>query len=97
VTVYCGLVTRLRLISLLTATLALAGGAAAPIRVVESTRWVVSIVRLDRAREIRSVNVTRATLPVQEAAATIGVPRATRRLSAPVLHPLFQRPPPLTN
>ena len=96
-TVYCGLVTRLRLISLLTATLALAGGAAGPIRVVESTRWVVSIVRLDRTREIRSVNVTRATLPVQEAAATIGVRRDTRRLPAPVLHPLFQRPPPATN
>jgi len=87
-------VTRLRLISVLTATLALAGGAAGPSRVVESTRLVVSIVRLDGAHEVQAVEIQARRPQVPEAAVSLGTVHADRRGSAPVTHLLFQRPPP---
>ena len=42
-----GILTRLRLASLFAVALALAGGYAAPSRVVESTRFLTAIVRTD--------------------------------------------------
>jgi hypothetical protein len=87
-------VTRLRLISVLTATLALAGGAAGPSRVVESTRLVVSIVRLDDAPEVKPIEVAVTRPRVPDAAVSIGNVHVDRRGSAPVTHLLFQRPPP---
>ena len=86
--------SRLRLISILTATLALAGGAAGPSRVVESTRLVAAIVRIDHAPEIRPVDITVARPAMPDAAASIGNVHVDRRGSAPVTHLLFQRPPP---
>lgn len=88
--------TRLRLISVLTATLALAGGAAGPSRVVESTRLVVSIVRINDAMEIRPVEIAAARPGIPEAAASIGAVHVDRRGAAPVTHLLFQRPPPVS-
>lgn len=86
--------TRFRLISLLTAALALAGAAAGPSRVVESTRLVVSIVRIDEVREVRDVEITVLAPRVPDAPGSIGSVHGDRRGPAPVTHLLFQRPPP---
>ena len=86
--------TRLRLISVLMAALALGGASAGPSRVCESTRFVVSIVSQDDTREHRTVEIETARPPIAAPAVSIGTVHAGRRGSAHVTHSLFQRPPP---
>jgi hypothetical protein len=90
-------VIRIRLISLFAVTLALAGGAAGPSRMVESTRLLASICRLDDGRQARPEARHRLS-PALAAPAAPAEPKPgalSRAHAAPLDDALFQRPPPL--
>jgi hypothetical protein len=77
--------------------LAFAGATATPARVVESTRLVVSMCRVDEPRDAR-VEIRRPPAALPFALTSVASPApgpAPARATAPLPHALFQRPPPI--
>jgi len=87
-------VTRLRLATVLTALLALTGGAAGPMSAPASTRLIAAIVQIARQPE-RATRVRRPLAPCHRPVSDVVPVVQVRSLrSAYLPHSLLQRPPP---